>query len=221
MPIVQPSPPRSPAPLSDVARYRALDGQVLALVHQQRMAAAARLLMESYGGEVLGACIGRLGDRAQGEDAAQDAMVRAVQALPSYRGTAGLRPWLHRIAANRCVDLLRTHKSLRQRVVDGYELEHLPGPEVELPRECAEAAREQAASVARVRAALARVKEPDRTWLELHYTHGVSYDDLAADAGLSRAAVKQRIWRAVKRVRALLAQPSAAGSAGASPGRPR
>ncbi len=206
--IVQPSPPDPSPPRDDVTRYRAIDGRVLALVHEGRMAEAARLLMESYGGEILGACIGRLGDRAQGEDAAQDAMVRAVQALPSYRGTAGLRPWLHRIAANRCVDLLRARKSLRQRVVDGYELEHLPGPEVELPSERAEEARERAATVARVRAALARVKEPDRTWLELHYTHGVSYDDIAADAGLSRAAVKQRIWRAIKRVRALLAQPA-------------
>ena len=30
----------------------------------------------------------------------------------------------------------------------------------------------------RVRAVLADIKEPDRTWVELHYTQGVSYDDI-------------------------------------------
>ena len=62
-----------------------------------------------------------------------------------------------------------------------------------------------------VRAALGAIKEPDRTWVELHYTQGVSYDDIAADSELSRAAVKQRVWRAVKRIRSILAKGSPAG----------
>ena len=73
-----------------------------------------------------------------------------------------------------------------------------------MPSEEKEKAEESNRLLVRARAALDTIKEPDRTWLELHYTHGVSYDDIAEDAGLTRAAVKQRIWRAVKKVRSQL-----------------
>ena len=75
-----------------------------------------------------------------------------------------------------------------------------------MPVELAEEAQDRSERLSEVRQVLASVKEPDRTWLELHYTHGVSYDDIAEEAGLSRAAVKQRIWRAVKRVRSAVAR---------------
>jgi len=189
----------------DTDDYRALDRRILDLVADGRTREGARLMVEAYGGEILGTCIGRLGDQAMGEDAAQDAMVRAVTALPTYRGTAGLRPWLHRIAANRCIDLIRHRGTRTNRRVDGYEVERVAAPDRQLPRERAEAAQTKHQKVLSVREALATIKEPDRTWVELHYTQGVSYDDIAADAGISRAAVKQRVWRAVKRIRASLA----------------
>lgn len=189
----------------DIDDFRALDRRILDLVADGRTREGARLMVESYGSEIVGTCIGRLSDAALGEDAAQDAMVRAVTALPTYRGAAGLRPWLHRIAANRCIDLIRHRGTRHNRRIDGYEVERVAAPEGLTPREADEADGERRRQVAAVRQALACVKEPDRTWVELHYTQGVTYDDIAADSGLSRAAVKQRVWRAVKRVRAALA----------------
>jgi RNA polymerase sigma-70 factor (ECF subfamily) len=188
----------------DVDDFRALDRRILGLVQQGRLDRACGLLVETYGPEIIGTCVARVGDPHLGEDAAQDALVRAVQALPEYRGEAGLRPWLHRIAANRCIDLMRSRRSRRARTLDDYEVERLPAPPEPLGREAAEGAAAAREQLLAVRAAMASVKEPDRTWLELHYTHGVPYEDIADDAGLSRAAVKQRIWRAVKKVRALL-----------------
>lgn len=182
-----------------------LDARILRLAQSGRSREACTLLSRAYGAEILGACTARLGDRESAEDAAQDSLARALVALPGYRGTAGLRSWIHRIAANRCVDLLRSRKSRMSRQVDGVDAYGVAAPLEPLPRETAERDAERGQRVATVRTALARVKEPDRTWLELHYTHGTSYDEIAAEAGISRAAVKQRIWRAMKRVRALLA----------------
>ncbi len=181
-----------------------LDQRILALAAAGARREAGALLIEVYGAEILGTCVARTGDPAIGEDAAQDALARALVALADYRGQGGLRPWLHRIAANRCIDLLRSRRSTRLRTIDDYAFETLPAPEAPLPSEAAAMEVERKARIATIRAALAQIKEPDRTWVELHYTHGVSYDDLADQHELSRAAVKQRIWRAVKRVRELL-----------------
>ncbi len=84
------------------------DQRILDLARCGRVAEAADMLVRAYGGEIVGTCVGRMGDPMSGEDAAQDTLARALVALPGYRGNAGLRPWLHRIAANRCIDLMRS-----------------------------------------------------------------------------------------------------------------
>lgn len=190
-----------------VASYRNLDREVLDLVRAGQYHDGCRLLVESYGPEILGTCINRLGgDRSLGEDAAQDVLARAIRSLLDYRGDTGLRPWLHRIAANRCIDILRARQSQTRRHSDGANIEDVVGEETPMPSEEEEEALATHRRLVRVRSALDSIKEPDRTWLELHHTHGVSYDELAEDSGLSRAAVKQRVWRAVKKVRSQLAQ---------------
>ena len=186
------------------AEYEDQDARILELARAGKRREACAMLVAAYGGEILGTCISRTGDRSLGEDAAQDAMARALVGLEDYRGQAGLRPWLHRIAANRCVDLLRSRTSHRNRRAPVAALDDLAAPRTPSPLEVAEERSEQGARVEAVRDALSQLKEPDRTWVELHYTHGVAYDEIAENAGLSRAAVKQRIWRAVKHVRAAL-----------------
>ncbi len=191
---------------TDVEGYRNLDAEILGAVRDGNYREGARLLVESYGAEILGTCINRMGDSSLGEDAAQDTLVRGIRGLPTYRGDAGLRPWLHRIAANRCVDLMRSRQSRLKKSVDESLLDAVESAETETPLELAEAQAERLGRLSAVRRAMSEVKEPDRTWLELHYTHGMSYDAIADDAGLSRPAVKQRIWRAVKKVRSLLSK---------------
>mgnify|MGYP002635457844 CR=1 FL=1 len=188
-------------------QYDSLDAEILGLAQSGQRSEACRLLVRAYGSEILGTCIGRMGEEAGGEDAAQDALARALVALPNYRGTGGLRPWLHRVAANRCIDLLRSRKSRQQRVLEAVEVDTVAAPERLMPVEVREHAAARSQQLGLVRDALNSVKEPDRTWVELHYTQGVSYDEIADDVGISRAAVKQRIWRAVKRVRALCSEP--------------
>ena len=183
-----------------------MDAKILRTAREGQRREAGRLLVEAYGREITGTCISRMGNREGGEDAAQDAFARALVSLESYRGSAGLRPWLHRIAANRCIDLLRSSRSRLVRRADSANLEDIAAPTGPMPVEQAEVVADRSRQLRAVHGVLASVKEPDRTWLELHYTHGVSYDEIAEEAGLSRAAVKQRIWRAVKRVRAGLSR---------------
>ncbi|MGP0031203.1 MAG: sigma-70 family RNA polymerase sigma factor [Acidimicrobiales bacterium] len=57
----------------------------------------------------------RLVDEQCADDLAQDTFVRAVRALPTFRGEASARTWLLAIARNTCMDELRTRGRRRRR----------------------------------------------------------------------------------------------------------
>jgi len=57
----------------------------------------------------------RLVDDQCADDLAQETFMRAVGALPNFRGEASARTWLLAIARNTCVDELRTRNRQRRR----------------------------------------------------------------------------------------------------------
>jgi RNA polymerase sigma-70 factor, ECF subfamily len=62
-------------------------------------------------------CRRMLGSGSEAEDAVQEALVRAWQAIDRFEGRASVRTWLHRIATNVCLDMQRATQR-RARPVD-------------------------------------------------------------------------------------------------------
>ncbi|HEX9066546.1 MAG TPA: sigma-70 family RNA polymerase sigma factor [Streptosporangiaceae bacterium] len=62
--------------------------------------------------ELTGLCYRMLGSPFDAEDAVQETMIRAWREFGAFEGRSSLRTWLHRIATNVCIDMLR-HRSRR------------------------------------------------------------------------------------------------------------
>lgn len=52
-----------------------------------------------------------LDDPAEADDAAQDALIQAIRAIPSYRAEASFRTWFYRIIINNCLGKLRKRRT--------------------------------------------------------------------------------------------------------------
>jgi len=81
---------------------------VLLALYAKGDRAAARVLTLRLTPRVLGHAYRLLGDRAEAEDVAQEAMLRLWRVAPEWRqGEAKVTTWLYRVVANLCTDRLR------------------------------------------------------------------------------------------------------------------
>lgn len=66
--------------------------------------------LELHRRELTGYCYRMLGSFAEAEDAVQETLIRAWKAQGGFQGRSSVRTWLHRVATNVCLDMLRGRK---------------------------------------------------------------------------------------------------------------
>lgn len=71
---------------------------------------ALEQLLIPYERPLYALCRGILGHADDAEDAVQETFLRALRALPAFRGEAAVRSWLYRIAVNVCLDRKRAYQ---------------------------------------------------------------------------------------------------------------
>jgi len=74
-------------------------------------------LLEQHRRDLTGYCYRMLASPFEAEDAVQETLLRAWKAYGRFEGRAAIRTWLHRIATNVCLDMLRS-KQHRARPMD-------------------------------------------------------------------------------------------------------
>lgn len=160
-------------------------------------------LVDRYQSRAYGLCVRMLGDADQAADVAQDAFISAYRHLPGLRGE--FRPWLMRIVANACRDVLRIQKrrpsvSLDMTTDDDEApalqiADTTAGPEEQLLR------REMQQTIA---TALFTIPADQREVIVLSDIEGLSYQEIADITGINIGTVKSRLNRARMRLRELL-----------------
>ena len=89
------------------------------MAHVQQTTAQGDLgrLLDEHRTDLTGYCYRMLASPFEAEDAVQETLLRAWKAYDRFEGRAQVRTWLHRIATNVCLDMLRA-KQHRQRPMD-------------------------------------------------------------------------------------------------------
>lgn len=143
-----------------------------------------------------------LRDAAAAEDAVQEAWLRAFAHFDAWRG-GDPRPWLLAIVRNACHDALRARqRRAGEQVFD----EQADSPDLDAPMAANDPAVlwEQRTLGAQVDAAIAALPPPWREVIVLRELEEMSYDDIAAVAGIPVGTVMSRLSRGRARLRQAL-----------------
>jgi RNA polymerase sigma-70 factor (ECF subfamily) len=153
------------------------------------------LLVGAYQDRIYHVAFRVTGNREDAWDAAQDAFIRAFQGLRSFRGEAGFGTWLHRIAVNAALDIVRR----RPRTAPaGDDPPWTAGGD---PAE--EAVRSDVQR--RVHAAISILPPEQRTAVVLRDLAGCSYEEVARILQIPIGTVRSRLSRGREALRARLA----------------
>jgi len=176
-----------------------LSDDALLVLYARGDADAARVLTGRHLGRVFGFAARLLGDRAEAEDVAQEAMLRMWRVAGDWRaGEAQLSSWLYRVTVNLCTD--RQRKAQRRRteaLEEGAEPADPAQGVVEglLQRERADA----------LQAALADLPERQRQAVVLRHIEGLSNPEIAAILEVGVEAVESLTARGKRALTAALA----------------
>ncbi len=126
-------------------------------------------------------------DHSLAEDVVQESVVKAWQALDSFRGDSSIRTWLLRITHNTAISALRKR---REDVTAPSELPERPGQLSVEDSALLQADRDE------IWAALSRLDPVGRTIVVLREVDRMSYEEIAEVLELPTATVRTRLFRA-------------------------
>ena len=127
------------------------------------------------------------------EDVAQDALLKAWQALPSYRGDAPLKNWLLRITHNTAISALRRRREVH---VDPADFAAHASSLHSTSPSSVEARVEDRASFDAFATALDELDDLSRSVVVLREVEGLAYDEIATVLEVPLPTVKTRLLRA-------------------------
>ena len=158
---------------------------------------AASILTRRLAPRIVAYAARMLGDAAEAEDVAQEAMLRLWRAAPEWRQReAKVSSWLYRVATNLCIDRQRKRKRQRPLEAAGDPEDGRPGAVDTLT----EADRAKALQVA-----LAELPERQRQAVVLRHLEGLSNPEIAGIMDIGVEAVESLTARGKRALAATLA----------------
>lgn len=155
-------------------------------------------MVRTYQVRVRSACLSLLLNADEADDAAQEVFIKAFSALHQYRKDLSFGAWLHRIASNHCLDLLRKRKRQKTDSLDALidqsgEKAAPPSLHVE---EIPDQEREQSNKTHMVMAVLKTLSPEQVHILTLREIEELSYEEIGSVLQCTLDAVKARLRRA-------------------------
>lgn len=155
-------------------------------------------LYRRFAGRVYGLAKHLLGSAEAARDAQSEVFLKMQRALATYDPAQPFSRWLLSVTSHHCLDVLRRRRLEARLFVPESEE---PAPGVAAPPLRQAVAEERGEEV---RQAVDRLAEQYRVPLTLRYYSELSYDEIAAQLGLTRSHVATLIFRAKQELRRML-----------------
>lgn len=168
--------------------------------------AAFEELVAHFERPVYALCFRLLGDAEEARDAAQETFFKVYRGLSGFRGEAGLKTWIYRIAINQAMNQKRWWRRRHRDETISLDITRgksdmslgnlLPGRGCSPEAEAISSERER-----RIIHALSEIKDEYRIALMLREIEELSYEEIAVTLSISIGTVKSRIARGREELR--------------------
>jgi RNA polymerase sigma-70 factor, ECF subfamily len=172
---------------------------------------AFRGLVEHHSRAVYRLAYRMTGSPQDAEDVVQETFLRAYRQLSRFESRANFGTWLHRIAVNCSIDLIRSRKH-QETGHDAPDLEMAAAATDGRADHTPERLMLSAEVQARVGAAMSSLSHLERAAFVLRHFEGQSIEEISRALGLKANAAKHSIFRAVRKMRLALEPFAESGS---------
>lgn len=176
---------------------KSTDGALVQLCRQGNTKAFDVLVLK-YQHRIIGAIRRFIDDPNQAQDVAQDAFIKAYQALPKFRGDSEFYTWLYRIAINTAKNyLMQSTKTPSLVDYDVQDAEQYSGSEsLQSDTAAPQALLLQEELHTEIFAAIGKLPEDLRMAITLRELEGFNYKQIADITDCPIGTVRSRIFRA-------------------------
>lgn len=143
------------------------------------------------------------GNPQDAEDVVQETFLKAYRQLGRFESRANFSTWLHRIAVNCSIDLIRSRKH-QETGHDAADLDLLDAADDQRVDPSPERLMLSTEVQQRVSRAMEGLTHMERAAFVLRHFEGQSIDDISRALGLKANAAKHSIFRAVRKMRLAL-----------------
>lgn len=139
-------------------------------------------------------------------DLAQEAFIKAFQALKSFKGGSSFYTWVYRIAVNKTINFLKQRKNKAQMSLDDLDFNAEHDPDLvalisdKTPRREVGLGELQE----KLNIAMQKLSEPHRLVVTLHDVQGLSHEEIAKIMECNIGTVRSRLFYARQQLQAYL-----------------
>jgi RNA polymerase sigma factor RpoE len=140
-------------------------------------------------------------------DLAQEAFIKAYQALKSFKGGSSFYTWVYRIAVNKTINFLKQRRNRTSMSLDDLDFNAEHDPDLvalisdKTPRREVNLTELQE----RLNAAMQKLSEPHRMVVTLHDVQGLSHEEIAEIMDCNIGTVRSRLFYARQQLQGFLA----------------
>src|SRR5215467_4806922 len=139
-------------------------------------------------------------------DLAQEAFIKAFQALKSFKGGSSFYTWVYRIAVNKTINFLKQRRNKSQISLNDldFNVEHDPDLVALISDKTPRREVNLAELQEKLNAAMQKLSEPHRLVVTLHDVQGLSHEEIAKVMDCNIGTVRSRLFYARQQLQAHL-----------------